>query len=211
MRIEGSSTEDHPDVIDKEFNKEITAMRDELFEHSSKLANTINNDEFEKFDQMHSIFNVRLKESINILNVLYASEQRKCAGKILDIAKTSFTLIKDTSDNFTTTIQVRWKKLNDRMAETYCEGPLLEGMKKRKLMTSSLYLYLQADTVEALDMFWREYLDGTLKYKVLSSMYRKASNIDASISVIVAEDNYRRYRSFIGEWCSRSVLLITIF
>ena len=198
LRIDDDDSENRQESSENEVYREIYKLGDELIEYGNNLAITSEGEEFDKFNEMHQVFNERLKESCILLHKIYGDDKRKCEKQILLMIKTCSSMIKERRNTFMVK-QKQWKEMNDRMSEMYLVvGPLLEGMNKRKLMTNSLYMFLQADSVEALDMFWQEYLDGTLKSKFMTTMYRSRDS-GASISITVTENNYRRYRTYIGK------------
>ena len=199
LRIDDGSLENRTESRTSEFKQEITRIGDALLEHSNALAVSTENDEFDRFNEKHHIFNTRLKTSVILLNAVSDDDKEKCEKLVLEVANTSSSLIKEGDDGFTV-IQKRWQELNKRMSETYIGVyPMLGGLKKRKVLTNSLYIFLQADNVDALDTFWKEYLDGTLKSKILTTMFRRSKNRGANICITATEVNYRRYRTYLGE------------
>ena len=210
LRIEKSRSDHHiPPVdnigqgtsesVDDEFNREISRLGDELFDYSTSLGISTESGEFEKFNKMHKLYNTRINESTKILNEVNSKDLEKCEQQILKMAKECCHLIKEKNDKFYD-IQSNWNEINGRMKETYVEfRDLSKGIKKRKVVINSIYLFLQADDVAALDLFWREYLNGTIKPKIQMMMKRKAQNSSVNTDIMVTEDNYRRYRKFIGE------------
>ena len=75
-------------------------------------------------------------------------------------------------------------------------------MKTNKVLFSSLYLLLEAESVEKLDNFWREYTEGVFVEEFQQKLFPRGSDF----TVNVTEENYTQYRKFLGMCLVRNCL-----
>ena len=199
-RIDDKSSRDQLGSTENKFDKDISRIGQDLSDYGTQLSiESTRDDTFETYDKRHEIYNERLMESLEILYQLYGDDKDKCEKAILKVAKQCKKKMKEGSDESDVILR-RWKNLNKRWNQSYYQvKQILRGINTRKVLNHSVYLFLQAENVEALDLFWREYFDGTLKSKLLATMLKNSRANSENISITVTEENYMRYRAYIGK------------
>ena len=197
MRIDHNNEKEPLEGTDKKFDADISKIGKQLVKYGNELTRS-NGEDFELYNARYKLHNVRLRESLILLNALCDDDQEQYKKELLEFVQTSSSLIRQRSESFDQ-FQRRWKEMNDRRRENYELDCLRSGIKKRKLMTNSIYIFLQSESMETLDLFWQEYLDGTLKSKLQKTMFRRSKDDNTSITITITEDNYNRYRKYIHD------------
>ena len=186
--------------LDDAFAREIKEMTDDMENHCFclSLEDNKDNEKLYEFSKKSKCHNNRLNDSIILSNALNACSDNSRMANIVEIAKRSCTFIKDDIDDKFYKLQERWKDLNKIMEDNnrIYLAPFLsqKGLTQRKLMQSSLYLFLEVENVQKLDSVWEEYKEGTLTKEFRQQLFPDA-NFEFSISI--AEDNYKQYRIFL--------------
>ena len=186
---------------------EETAETDDVFQ--TDITAIINSLDKAGFDRLHSgddiaeykrkcdCFKQRLHESIVLLNAFSDDGYQMRKEEILKLARKSSKMIAENNDDFYKH-QNGWKLMNESMKEssTTLNSLLLQrGIKQRKVMSNSLFILLEAESVENLDLFWKEYQDGRLIRELQKVLFpRETSNLTFAIT----EQNYENYRKFLG-------------
>ena len=196
LRIEQDSKESGSVQVDSPFKEKITAIEDDLLRHESTLGISEHSD-YESFNEKYKLHNERLKCSLVLLR---AFNDSSFETEILTWASKSSELIKKDDEHFYV-FQRRWKEFNDRLKERNNVHDMLSswGMKKRKIDTSSLYIFLQAENIEKLDSFWKEYTSGMITKQVRKILFMNdtGETDESTLVVTITEENYVRYRTFI--------------
>ena len=195
--MDRNRNENLPDSSEKVIIKDISRIGEDLVMYGNDLAQR-NDEYFEKYYAMQKLHNVRTKDSLTLLDGLCDEDQEKYKTEILKFVQVSSQLIKERNETFYK-FQRRWEGMNDIMRENYKIDFLLSGIKKRRLMTNSVYLFLQAENVERLDLLWKEYLDETLNSEIQRTMFRGLKERGGSVNIVMTDGNYNRYRQYLGE------------
>ena len=161
---------------------------------------------FDEFDKRFKVFNDRLDESLKIIlvkDLFTTNEVEKIENDILKWSRTCSNMMKDNDSRFYE-IQGNWAKLNERLKQiTSIESILTRyGMTKRKVAVSSVYIFLEASSVQHLDSFWKVYLAGKLEEEIRQSLLevRTEEHVDASLTVEISDQNYSCYRMYLGRF-----------
>ena len=196
----GEPYETMTDEIQDCFQDEISKIQNDLNNHLMKIA--ANNNRFSEFNTHLRVHNERLKESANILIALCPDRVDEIKEGILEMVKTSQTMM-TSNDSGICDIHHNWKEMNDRLQETTYIDSLFrsKGMAKRKIISASIYVFLQAESVQHLDSFWTEYLQGTLTDEIRNQIGKGLTNEDSRIALTcyISEENYAQYRKYIGK------------
>ena len=141
-------------------------------------------------------FKVTLSESINLINIFhdYTADLKK--EYILKLAQDSCTMIKTNNEEFYQ-LQQRWENMNCAMKDTSVVFNALSGMTTANVLFSSLFLLLEAKSVQTLDRFWQEYKEGKVKTEFQQKLF---SGRKSELTVIITEENYKQYRKFLGRF-----------
>ena len=204
MEIRPDSGEPYATITDEIqdcFHDEISKIQNDLNNHLMKIAT--NNNRFSEFNKHFRVHNERLKESADILIALCPDSVDEKKEGILEMVKTS-QIMMTSYDSGICDIHHNWKEMNNRLQEsTYIDSLFRsKGMAKRKIVSSSIYIFLQAESVQHLDSFWTEYLQGTLTDEIRNQIGKGLTNEDRSLgfSLYINKENYEQYRKYIGKF-----------
>ena len=193
---EFSESSDEFDEID-EINEQII---DEIHEKRTAQHETYN-----KIKTRHELHLKECKDSKKIYNRFYredAKRRTKRKQMILEYVKESAKLIWEKNEKFDEHNK-KWRDFNQAITETNEVKRLNQYLCEKgadvRYKSSSLYAFLTFESVEQLDVFWREYNDGIL-LKEIQEVYFSGSSEEklSTVTVVISEENYKSYRSFLG-------------
>ena len=193
MQIQENRDQDINIDTDNEFQIEIKNITKDLENHGFDIClDGCDDEKLREYNRKCECFNQRLNESIILINAFDEHiEVRK--DKILKMAEKSYSMIKDGNDEFYK-LQEGWKLMNDRMKNNNSVMDSLlcpRGMKRRRIMSNSLYVLLEAESAERLDSFWKEYQEGYLTAAFQEKLF---SGNSSTLQIVIIEENYRKYR-----------------
>ena len=187
---------------DDTFQTEITAIISDL---DKKGFDRLNSDEdIGEYRRKCGCFKQRLHESIVLLNAFSDDGYQMRKEEILKLARKSSKMIAENNDDFYKH-QNGWKLMNESMkgsSATLNSMLLQRGIKRRKVMSNSLFILLEAESVEKLDVFWEEYQDGRLIRDLQQELFSRESS---SLTIVITEENYTNYRRILGRFISLNV------
>ena len=165
----------------------------DLENYGFELCRTVGAD-MQEYQKKCRCFKVTLSESINLLNIFsdHTTESRK--ENILKLAQDSCAMIKTNNEEFYQ-LQKRWESMNCVMKDTSVVFNSLSGMTTANVLFSSLFLLLEAESVQTLDRFWQEYREGKVKTEFQQKLF---SGRESELTVNITEENYKQYRKFLG-------------
>ena len=186
--------------VQDSFASEIADIQADLIDHLCKLGSE--NSRYVKFNKHLKVHNERVKSSVNILHMGYSGNEDEMKSNILEFARKSQTMMK-RDDSDVMNIHKHWKVVNDRLQDNLDLFPTLQeyGIKKKKMKLCSIYIFLEAESVQHLDSFWEEYVHGSLTEKIQHQLCKGHvdKDVDSGLSLYISEENYTAYRKYLGK------------
>ena len=154
MQIKANEDQDIHLDTDNEFQIEIKRITTDLENYGFELClEGCDDEKIREYNRNCECLNQRLHESIVLMNAFDEHSDKLRKDKILKMVEKSYSMIKDGNDEFYK-LQERWKLMNDRMKDnnSVMDSLLIpRGMKRRRMMPNSLYVLLEAESVEKLE------------------------------------------------------------
>ena len=198
MQIKVNDDQDANLDTDNDFQSEIKRITKDLENYGFVLClEGCDDEKIREYNRNCECLNQRLHESIVLINAFDEHNDKLRKDNILKMAEKSYSMIKDGNDEFYK-LQERWKLMNDRMKNNNSVMDSLlcpRGMKRRRMMSNSLYVLLEAESVEKLDTFWKDYQEGHLKAEFQQKLF---SGISSTLQIKITEQNYKKYRQVLG-------------
>ena len=179
------------------FESQIKALSRELQKHGFDSLKSGGN--MVEYKRKCDCFNYRLNESVNLVNALCDEGDKMRKEEILELARKCSSLIKENKDEFYK-VQEGWKLMNEVMKGFNAPLDSLlssRGVKRRKIMSNSLYILLEAESVEKLDRLWTDYQEGALTKEFQQKLFSGKSSV---LQLIITAENYRKYRNYLGRF-----------
>ena len=188
------------DGYDDRFQMNVKKITQDLDNYGFQLCHeSVDNGKLTEYKRKCDCLKERLKESIVLINAFCDEDDKERKENILQFARNSCDMIKENNDEFYMH-QERWKVMNDMMKSS---NEILEtllnsrGLKRKKMVSNSLYILLEAERVEELDNFWEEYQDGRLRKEFQRILFIGGSS---DLSIVITEHNYRQYRKYLRKF-----------
>ena len=152
----------------------------------------------QEYKKKGGCFHDRLNESILLVNAFSDEATKSRQENILQTAQKACAMIKENNDEFYM-FQEKWGTMNDFMKRTNTSLNSLskKGIIVYNVIPSSLYLLLEAESVQKLDTFWEEYTEGSLTKEFQQKLF---SGRRANLAVNISEENYIQYRKYLGRY-----------
>ena len=186
--------ETHSETED-EFSKETKAIIQDLEKYGFELFHR-GGTALQEYKKKCGCFHDRLNESILLINAFTDEATNTRKEKILQTAQKACAMIKENNDEFYG-FQENWNIMNDCMKRTNTSLNSLseKGIIVYNVIPSSLYLLLEAESVQKLDNFWQEYTEGCLSKEFQQKLF---SGRRSDLTVHITEENYTQYRKYLG-------------
>ena len=180
---------------DHAFQKDIKSITTKLDNYGFELCRTVGAD-MQEYQKKCRCFKVTLSESINLISIFNDDTVDSKKKHILKLAQDSAAMIKTNNEEFYQ-LQKRWESMNTTMKDTTVVFNALSGMTTANVLFSSLFLLLEAESVQTLDRFWQEYREGKVKTEFQQKLF---SGRESELTVFNTEENYKQYRKFLGRF-----------
>ena len=154
-------------------------------------------------------FDERTTESLQLLRLFYyfdkPGDAEKSGKEIVHLVKTSKKLIRDDPTDFKR-FQENWNVYNDLLKDQIATNTLLtkKGAKVRKVLFSSIFLFLTFENVYDLDNFQQQYHNGEIEQEMQTTLITDRfldffKLRSAKVRITIDDDNFREYRSWFGK------------
>ena len=199
MRIDYSD-DDHildPSVVD--LKKKIAEINTKIEEEGFQLLLTESEDAHDERTKRHKIHLQSTNESLFILSAFDDKSDSTRVDNVLQCVEKSRALIDKQGDEFYK-FHRGWRNMNELMIQKSSPVKHVEfvlsnrGFKITKMSLASLYLFLQCEEIDCLDVLWEEYTSGQLLREL-----ENIADLPSKVSFTIVEENYTGYRDYLSK------------
>ena len=198
LELQENEVQEEHHTNDDKFETEIQAITEDLENYAFHLVDKGDMD-LEEYRKKSGCLRARFKESITLINAFSDGTFSSRKENILTLARKGSRMIKEGNDAFYK-LHNDWGLLLDEMkGNNEVLNSLLapKGVICSQALINSLYLLLEAESVDKLDSLWEEYQKGHLTKECRQKLF---SGKSSNLQIFITEENYRKYRHVLGRF-----------